>query len=467
MSIYQKVQITRSEIIANEVINQSRKIDTKIDNTFKDKHHIIHGLHFAWNAKFLLTKSFAKVKPIPKFFVTRYDYYTIFLPELGIIRALRYMGRQDLPANKMFLIKKLQIQRDETSRLGQKLLGCFISYGQVDLKEEINYDLLLLEYFFLNLIKPLVVVDRNFNAILPTPFSTVSILIGSDVVFLAPFTALMLIDYTKAQETRGYILGEIVDYIETEGYTICCRYDEKSPKIVKCYIIGPFRVVIPEIEQVDEQLYHEYYENRDLVITNLAGIIVFGNKPLLPNLNLNDFGGFILVFCEVPYSLDVSSFIHLGEPINIIDREEKYKLNGIKLKIENKLFEIFRNKVFRTIGYVRKEYNAKEQIIDFERIVSEDYNFTEWLERRNNYVYLYAPSLIALSLVHKIKLNELLQVMEKFTKRNTGLNIILENRYEHKIWLKILNLENFLKIWYETFNTHRTIAEKYKLFTLL
>jgi len=467
MSIYQKVQITRSEIIAKEIAKCSKGIDKKIDDTFKHTHHVIHGLHFAWNAKFLLTRSFAKVKPLPKFFITQYDYYTLFLPELGIIRALRYMGKRDLSANEIFLIRRLQIQRDETSRLGQELLGCFISYGQVDLKEEINYDLLLLEYFFLNLIKPLAVVDRNFSAILPTPFSTVSILIESDVVFLVPCTALILIDYTKARETRGNILGEVIDYIETEGYTICCKYDEKSPKMVKCYIIGPFKVVIPKIEQVDEQLYHEYYENRDPVITNLAGIIVFGSKPLLPSLNLNDFGGFILVFCEVPYSLDVSAFIHLGESINIIDKEEKYRLNGIKLKIEKKLFEIFRNKVFKTIDYIRRNNNAKEQIIDFEKVTSKNYNFTGWLERVDNCVYLYAPPLITLSLVHKIKFNELLQVMEKFTKRDTGLDIILENRYKHKIWLKILNLENFLKVWYETFNTHRVITEKYKLFTLL
>ena len=466
MTSYTKIQLIRSEILSKNIIKSSREIDKEISENVSAS---IHGLHFAWNARFLLTRHFTRVKPMPTFFKTQYDYYILFLSELAVIRALRYIGKKrELSADKIFVIKKLQIQRDESSKLGRELLGCFISYGQVD-EMSLDYGLLLSEYFMLNIVKPLALVDHNFIAILPTPLSAISMEIDGNVIYLLPCTITLLIDYYKARETRKRILGYEVDCIETEGYIVACRYDERYHKKVKCFTeFPPFKIIIPKIEQVDDQLFRDYYFERKRIITHVAGIIVFGKQPVLPALGISqNHEGFILVFCEVPYSIDVSSFIHLGEPVTIAEKNGKYKLSGIKLKVERRLQETFKRKVIGTIYFLERKFGAEKQIMNFENIASgRDFDTHDWLEIENNHIYLYAPPFLHLSLLKKISPTQLFQVVRDFSK-NQNIDIILRYRDKHKTWIKILRLENLLNIWYKVYSMHKLFLKKYKLSTLL
>ncbi|MEM3906188.1 MAG: hypothetical protein QXZ17_04880 [Nitrososphaerota archaeon] len=347
---------------------------------------------------------------------------------MGIVRSLRYMGQQELaPLDTLFKVKKMRLQRDEQSKLGEELFGCFISHGQIELESLTNYKLLLIKYLYGNLIKPLAIVRETFSSILPTPFSSISIITREgEKKLLVPCNLLLLIDYKKAKESSGYILGERLNFIDVETYAFASIYDEKSMKKVKCKVIGPFRAIIPKIEQVDEKLYEEYFNRKDSVVPNIAGIIVMSNNMLLKNSA--DETGYILAFYETPFDVLSSAFVHIGEILNVMTDDHIFK--NAKIRLNRELLNLFQNKISGTMNYAEKNYAAKKaEIMNSEVIkVMIDSRKEGWIEESDEYLYLYAPALIWFSTFSNIKFSEITSILNEFLTEKTPRKLIFDKK---------------------------------------
>jgi len=457
--VQRKIQLSRCKFIAQKIIDVAKNVDGEIEKCFGKDHYELYALPFAWNVRLLLTKSFAKMSVVPRLFKTFYDFYILYFPRLGLVRSVRYTGERELPADSVLVVKKLKIQRDEKSSIGENLVGCFISHGQIGSVNDVSSDLLFFEYFYINLVKPLLATYKKFSAILPTPFSVTSILTDGKRKYFVPCSIVLLIDYSKAKENKDYVFGEFLEFIETEGYVLGCIYDEYSPKIIKCKPSGPFKIVIPKIEQVDEALYGEYYLSKKAIITNVAAIIVLDENLILTNYRKSIKEGFILVFCEIPFNFDVSAFCHFGDSVDVIG--EGFELKCFKIRVKKDLMEIFKDKVFRTIGYCTRTFRAEEKIIDL-NTVSECKSFN-WIKKDEEFLYLYTPPLTNLTSTENVRLDKLLDIVEEFRQKKD----LLFDKDRHKIWIKVIRSDSFFDMFARTFNSQREIAQLYKLYTML
>ncbi|MEM2173083.1 MAG: hypothetical protein QXS66_07580 [Thermoproteota archaeon] len=495
MKIEKMSAIFDGEKTVKDILNNVKEIDREIDSLFEKGS--LHAIPFIPGVEFLLSKSFLKRQPIPQLLTTSYDYHILYFPQLGIIRSLRYKGEHELAprqkfelsgmvfeADMLFEIKKLRLQRDEYSKLGKDLTGCFISYGEVNLEPLIYYKLPIMKLLYSNMIKPLTTIQGSFHSILPTPFSSTSIITINDnkEKLLTTCNLLLLIDYREAEEKFDYVLGEKLYFIESKAYAFTYKYDEKQTEVAKFQIVGPFRLIIPKIGQVNRELYEEYFNKKDVVISNVAAVIVMGDvNILLKIIKQNENGdkidrGYILAFYEVPFSTLPDAFLHMGEPVFIWS--DNHPPGYIKIGLNRNLLNVFQNAFFEKINYVKKEFNAKEtKVLGSKTIgVIEEYAkmWIEqgWVEYSDKYLYLYAPSLVWLSIVFNVELSDIVYMLNEVISGKTSRKLIFDERgmiNSKKLELKekILESRKYLYIWNKVFDSQRKLIATHKLNMLI
>lgn len=478
-----------------DILSSVKEIDREIDTLFESKS--LYAIPFIPGVEFLLSKSFLKRRPIPKLLTTSYDYHILYFPQLGIIRSLRYMGQQDLAsrqkfelsgmtfeADMLFEIKKLRIQRDAYSKLGKDLTGCFISYGQVNIEPLIiHYKLPVMKPLYSNMIKPSAAIQGNFHSILPTPFSSTSITtVDGKEKLLTACNLLLLIDYRKAREGFGYVLGERLNFIEGEAYAFACIHDEKQTEMFRFQVIGPFKIIIPKIERVDKRLYEEYFYRKDVVVSNVAVVIVMSNinvllKTFKQDKDENEFrAGYILAFYEVPFNILPDAFLHFGELLSIANGG--YSLECMKIKLNYNLLNLFWNVLLKTMDYVKKTFNTQEsEVLNLSSIsvlkgYAEKWMEQGWIEHSSEYLYLYAPTLVWFSIIFNIELSEVINMLSEVAREKPLRKLVFDERgmINHKkleLREKIRELGKYLYIWNKVFNAQRRLARIHKLYMLV
>ncbi|MEM4969522.1 MAG: hypothetical protein QXU63_07605, partial [Nitrososphaerota archaeon] len=376
-----------------EIIDEIIKLTKEVDSNVSGLNREVHGLQVVPDFALVLRHEFLKRGPLPQKYIMKYDYLVLLLAELGLIRAIRYIGKVDkLRHDTTLKIGKLRLQRDETSKLGQELIGSFITQGEIE--AESNEALQQIYPILLNLIRPLTRVklykDKiKFAAIFPAHFSLVSLPVYEShkrTAFLSPSSMLTLIDYSYAHEKIINILGyKNIRCLITKSYVISCKpislpdSATNPTDIIKCIPIGPYRTIIPLIDRVNERLREEYCNRQEMVLTNLLGIWVFEERPFML---CGDSRGYLLALDEIPYIPEVEAFAIFGESSGIsLDRLKiSYRPAGSSMQtssnnhdkltlyanihISKEFISRYNGKVRRLIHFLLsgKGFNARDQI---------------------------------------------------------------------------------------------------------
>lgn len=453
--------------MAYEIVNITKRIDEKVEKELNYTGRAIYGVPFIFNLKLLFKILGVKyTPPIPKLYVAFYDLVPLHLLEIGVIRGIRYSGiMRKITAEDLLIIKKLQRQKLGASSL---FPGMFISYGKFKEEAELSPQLALISLLYANFFKPMSFRHEHAEAILPTPLSLVAY--GSRR-YMVPAYLLLILDYSKAKERKGRILGEYISYIEARAQPVgFISHDEYT----NFRLLSKYRLIVPKVPlMVDEQLYKEYYEKRGRIMAYVRAIIEISEQPLLPSLTHKDLGyggrGHIIAFNEIPFAPFIFPFALTGTladaVINFGKKLPSVSINYIELTQEQ--LHLLETKLARTIDYIRRRESCELGDSLQHTIGSILLNtMREYIHSVQDYVKLYSPSII-------LALTELscnpIKILEDLWRlyEETGYERTLYYYENRELIRRLRQTSRFNNIWYTILQQISSFRNNYKLLSLV
>lgn len=440
--------VNELQVIAEKVMEVAKSIDNDVEKLPDRRGGETHVIPF--HPRFLPTFKYESLKIYKvnarhisvRFFTNIYDNLIVLLPDLGIIKSIRYKGKDNLPMEP-FAVGKLVIEKGGT-RLGEELIGSFITYGNINNADTIN-PLQSQKFFFaiLNMIRPSARV-KMYNGgtkafIFPSPMSLTCLKYGSDTIYQVPGSSITLINYRKAISKKVTILGESVDCLEAPAYFISCKFSQQEDNLApKCKPLGPFTSFTPVVKGLTDELV-EYAEKRSPTLTNLLGILIFGSGLVCPCSNSSSNRSCYLLALSpgVPYIPELEVISLLAEPVTVSWKSEVQSFHfQLYLRVNNEYVKSFTSKVAGTLNYLCVRFNAVDEVRRLNPVINSIKNTFLWEDQ--DYIYMLAPPLLMYSVdcvkgierklsskhIYPLLDPELRNMMPRLPLANTWLSIL-------------------------------------------
>ncbi|MHA1595512.1 MAG: hypothetical protein ACTSXX_12370 [Candidatus Baldrarchaeia archaeon] len=453
--------------VSAKILESIRTIDEKIDSCFKNYiEYPIHGFPYLESVILLMRKFHIKDKtPLPRIFLTTYDLFMMGLFELGILRGIRYSGSRSFTARNILEIEKLQLERSG-SEISKTFPGTLISYGKILEVKSNTWDMFLSAISYLNMLKPFSAfykLERGFaSCILPSPMSFLTL---SPNYYLIPTPLLLILDYTNTKEYSGIVLGEKIDCIATQAFTIGCRINNKDD--IEFRYFGPFTAIIPKIPYLtDQKLYDQYLRDQMPVVTYTNSIIEVRDDLVL-NSRRKRASGRIVVFNELPFMPEFIAASIIGH-VKSLSIGEYIKLDiGLCIDIDETLLNNLKGHLYKFLRKISSKFGFNST--DFYRKslgnVLLDKSLTNVLKRKRSILRIYAPAIVSFSINKNEDPEFICKVLHKLAH---GEKYIEERHIPTDTKVKdILKIKNHLSTWNFLIHEQKRFLQGHELYMLI
>ncbi|WP_456472030.1 hypothetical protein [Methanocaldococcus sp.] len=450
----EKVKI-EIETLSKTILNNIKKVDELIESTYSNGYYNIHGFPFIYDIYLEIKNRHIDYNSSrPRIMFNLYNLYPLSFIELPIVRGVRTRLNKDL-SSSIVSIKKLQTGRRD-SDIYKKYPGTLITYGKVDIVENLNLPFIL-KYFPYLYSKPLLYIEDiktnkhlwHLNCIVPnvTSFLSISNEIG-EVEYLMPFSGAVFLDYSNKKISKRKVFGHKMKCLELFGHLLFI-----NRKTLNVRYFGPFPIVVPKTSLTDDTLINI---NSDILITNAQGFINFRDKGYLLN-NIKIESGYILILNELPYIPELYSLANFGsihlDNINLPMGNIKIPKIIIDIK---KIIKINRN-INNAINFYMKKRNSygksiSNNINNCNYLISKE--ITKYIHKDSTKLWMYHPTLISYSSFGGISIAEIKKLMKlnNFTRNLKNIQYILSNlNQSFRLYQKIIDIERNIirnyKLW--------------------
>lgn len=453
------------EEIIRDLLVRAQDLDRKIEQNVT-RERPVYGLQVVPGMVLLLQHYVLKIGIFKaEELLSEFDHFILMFPDFLAIRAVRFSGKSKLNPNSSFLIYKLSKQKGRDSKIGEELVGSFITQGML---ENVDISILqLLSPVLLALIRPFL----KDGVLFPSSLSLIAHEIlkqgVSKKAFLSPCTLTLILTDFKHQE-RFPVLGKELEGLLTHRGTVLAFNAQRET-----LESGHIRVFVPSRGSIDvDSYYTEYSERKRPVISHLLGMLVFehGQPIMKPNM------GYFLALQEVPLQLDTEALAIYGEPHGFSLRttlsSNELRDFYYEIRCDKRKLDKLKQTVLEKILLIERKLNARSLITEprITDIVRKELA-PRILQSNNHYVGLLAPPLQALLLTEVHEADRLLNALEELIKLSS-----LSSKVDALLRLKDLKTKNPLiqklidkatGLWKYSLKCQRDFANKWGLSYLI
>lgn len=390
-------------------------------------------------------------------FVSKYDHFILVFPDFLSIRAVRFSGeKKKLDIDSSFWIEKLSRKKGERSKIGEELLGSFITQGKIENVTNLFTFLQILSPLLLALIRPL---SKDNLFIIPSPLSFITHEIAEfhspRKVFLSPCTMTVILKSAKYREIP--VLGKRLKGIFSDNAT-ALAFDASNENIKEINL----NVFLPLEEFSDQNFscYRDHLKAGKRVITHLLGILILEEMPILEGAH-----GYFMALQELDAHFDIQALAICG---NVCDFKLKFpsKCYYYSIKCEKQKVEKFKELVLGKILSIKRKLGSVYSTLENPKIggvLLKEFSSKCFLGR-DHHIKLLAPSLLPMLITNTDmyeNIERLLERLREITSMSEEINAFSEFRklLEDKIYGKILakldsgwnkslsNQQSFVKKW--------------------